>query len=260
MSGVAGNAAENVDADWSTVTPGSTRAFLVEAFNRILITRLHFTKRPGQQPFKRGITVFEEKDDLLPFEEAKLYGHNATHALAAYLAALRNLGYIADLTTQPGLMPFLRDAFIAESGAALMRRWRGRDALVHAHRLCCLRRRPAAAHGQSVPARQRRARRPRPTAQAGLGRPPDRHDARRYRAGRRPAPLRVGAAAALVMLHPELLSNAAPDIAALLAPLWGAAADGAEERGAVLELIGAGLRTLQAWQAQGYPDLQAFIG
>ena len=129
MSGVAGNAAENVERGLVTVTPGSTRAFLVEAFNRILITRLHFTKRPGQQPFKRGITVFEEKDDLLPFEEAKLYGHNATHALAAYLAALRNLGYIADLTTQPGLMPFLRDAFIAESGAALMRRWRGRDAL-----------------------------------------------------------------------------------------------------------------------------------
>ena len=62
------------------------------------------------------------------------------------------------------------------------------------------------------------------------------------------------------MLHPDLLSNATPDIAALLAPLWGTAADGAEERQAVLELIAAGLRTLQAWQAQGYPDLQAFVG
>ena len=36
--------------------------------------------------FKRGITVFDEKGTLQPFEEAKLYGHNAAHALMGYLA------------------------------------------------------------------------------------------------------------------------------------------------------------------------------
>ena len=42
-------------------------------------------------------TVFEEKDHLLPFEEAKLYGHNATHALAAYIGAVRGVTQIAEL-------------------------------------------------------------------------------------------------------------------------------------------------------------------
>ena len=41
--------------------------------------------------FARGITAFIEKDDLLPFEEAKLYGHNAIHALIGYLAHERGL-------------------------------------------------------------------------------------------------------------------------------------------------------------------------
>ena len=260
MSGVAGNAAENVARGLVTVTPGSTRAFLVEAFNRILITRLHFTKRAGQQPFKRGITVFEEKDDLLPFEEAKLYGHNATHALAAYVAALRNLGYIADLTTQPGLMPFLRDAFIAESGAALMRRWHGRDALFT----------PVGYAAYADDLLQRMVNPYLHDSVERVGRDPQRKlgwDDRligtmrvAIAQGVSPRRYALGAAAALVMLHRELLASTTPDIAALLAPLWGAAADGAEERQAVLELIADGLRTLQAWQAQGYPDLQAFAG
>jgi mannitol-1-phosphate/altronate dehydrogenase len=80
MSGLVGG-----DGALPPVTPGGSRAFLVEAFNRILISQVRF---PDNAPFERGLSVFEEKPDLLPFEEAKLFGHNATHALAAYLAAL----------------------------------------------------------------------------------------------------------------------------------------------------------------------------
>ena len=75
--------------------------FLVEAFNRILISQVSFPPMDGEPGFQRGITTFVEKEDLLPFEEAKLYGHNATHALAAYLGSLRGLGRIADLRQDP---------------------------------------------------------------------------------------------------------------------------------------------------------------
>src|ERR1039458_5305841 len=81
MSGVV-TAPEQIKAEGlACLVEGSPRALLVEEFNGILITQIRL---PG---FKRGIEVFVEKPDLLPFEEAKLYGHNAVHALMGYLAA-----------------------------------------------------------------------------------------------------------------------------------------------------------------------------
>jgi mannitol-1-phosphate 5-dehydrogenase len=111
-------------AELEPMTPNSSRAFLVEAFNRIFVSRV----RLGRD-FRRGIEVFEEKDDLLPFEEAKLFGHNATHALAAYLAAAAGMEKMADLRRLPGFVPFLRDAFVEESGRALIARHGGSDEL-----------------------------------------------------------------------------------------------------------------------------------
>src|SRR5208283_3292260 len=99
------------------------------AFNRILISQVSFPPASGKADFQRGIDAFVEKEDLLPFEEAKLYGHNATHALAAYLCALRGLPYIADLRRDPDLLGFVRDAFLKESGEALIRKHAGKDRL-----------------------------------------------------------------------------------------------------------------------------------
>jgi mannitol-1-phosphate 5-dehydrogenase len=129
MSGVVTDSGEMEAQRLITITPGAARAFLVEAFNRILISRIIFAETDDETPFRRGITVFEEKADLLPFEEAKLYGHNATHALAAYLGAIRGVEYIADLRNMPGMLSFLRAAFIQESGEALIRKHAGIDPL-----------------------------------------------------------------------------------------------------------------------------------
>ncbi len=101
------------------MTPNTPRAILVEEFNRILISRITL---PG---FARGIKVFVEKDDLLPFEEAKLYGHNAIHALIGYLADHKGLATIADAGRDAQIMRIARAAFIDESGAALIRRHAG---------------------------------------------------------------------------------------------------------------------------------------
>ncbi len=106
------------------VTPGGNRAFLVEEFNRILIGRVHFAGEQGDGgDFVRGIQVFTEKDDLLPFEEAKLYGHNAMHALAAYLGAFAGKQVMSDLPQLPGLLPFVRGAVLREPGVALIHKY-----------------------------------------------------------------------------------------------------------------------------------------
>jgi len=99
------------------MAPGIERAFLVEAFNKILVTKCQLHN------FTPGISVFIEKEDLLPFEEAKLYGHNAIHALLAYLGAFRGCRKMAELAKHSDLMAIARSAFIDESGAALCRKY-----------------------------------------------------------------------------------------------------------------------------------------
>jgi mannitol-1-phosphate 5-dehydrogenase len=100
------------------VVPGADRAVLVEEFNRILISRC-------PEGVQRGISVFEEREDLLPFEEAKLYGHNAIHALLGYLAAGEEYEVMSRLRENGALMDLGLRAFTEESGAAMIYRHAG---------------------------------------------------------------------------------------------------------------------------------------
>ena len=118
MSGVV-PATDNLAA----ITADLPRALLVEEFNRILITQISLPN------FQRGIQVFAEKPDLLPFEEAKLYGHNAVHALLGYLAHRRGYQFMSELAADAELMRLGREAFLNESGPALMARRGGLDPL-----------------------------------------------------------------------------------------------------------------------------------
>ena len=119
MSGVHENTAGLVP-----VVPSSNRAYLVEAFNEILISCIRFN---FDEPFVRGISAFQEKEDLEPFEVAKLYGHNAVHALAAYSGMVCGVDRVSELRALPGMMEMLRHALVEESGAALMARFAGVD-------------------------------------------------------------------------------------------------------------------------------------
>lgn len=123
MSRVVRDATEITDAELLPFVEGGARAYLVEEFNRILVSQVTM---PG---FTRGITVFTEKADLLPFEEAKLYGHNAIHALLGYLCRQRGWRFVADAAQDPELMRFAREAFLEESGRALIARRAGVDDL-----------------------------------------------------------------------------------------------------------------------------------
>ena len=110
-------------------TPSADESFLVEAFNHILVTRPSLPRLPNRSPYARQITVFDEKDDLLPFEEAKLYGHNALHATAAYLGWMKGLDDMAQLSAAPDILLLARRAAQDEAGAALCRRYAGLDPL-----------------------------------------------------------------------------------------------------------------------------------
>ncbi len=123
MSGVV-SGAEPIRAEGlACLAEGFERAFLVEEFNRILISRI------ALPDFRRGIKVFIEKPDLLPFEEAKLYGHNAVHALIGYLARRNGCRFMSEAAGDRRLMALAREAFVAESGPALIARHKGLDPL-----------------------------------------------------------------------------------------------------------------------------------
>jgi len=125
MSGVITDQAELRENGLATITTALPSAFLVEEFDRILVSRVD----PEAGVLHPGIPVLREVDDLEPFEDAKLLGHNATHALGAFLGQLLGLTLFADLREVPGAMDFLRAAFIEESGATLRARHAGADPL-----------------------------------------------------------------------------------------------------------------------------------
>jgi mannitol-1-phosphate/altronate dehydrogenase len=101
----------------SPVVPGYSNAFLLEAFNHIL------ADRSTLRDFSPGIPSFVEKDKLLPFEEAKLYGHLAIHAMLAYLGGYKGLKSMTRVCENRVLMEIARDAFIHESGRALCKKY-----------------------------------------------------------------------------------------------------------------------------------------
>jgi len=85
------------------IAPGFGRAFLVEEFNHILTGRISL---PGFEP---GIKVFEQKDNLLPFGEAKLFGHNAINTMLGFLGRRLGVELMSELKGKPDIMKLARD-------------------------------------------------------------------------------------------------------------------------------------------------------
>jgi mannitol-1-phosphate 5-dehydrogenase len=255
MSGVITDLAELRARGLAPVTRVEKRAFLVEAFNQILISTVKFND-PSAASFSRGISVFLEKPDLLPFEDAKLYGHNATHAAAGYLASLAGLRRIAQLRNLVGAMEFLRAAFIEESGAALIRRHGGVDPLFtpEGYR----------AYADDLLGRMTNPHLGDTTARVG-------RDVRRklgwddrligiVRAalaeGIRPRRYALAAAAALKILAPELAGDqpAGP----FLKKIWGEIPPGPELDRVIAE-VEDGRKILHRWSSEKFPDLEQLM-
>lgn len=233
------------------VAPGLDRAFLVEAFNRIYISQIQRpVDGPAWRAFRRGVEVFIEQPDLAPFAEAKLYCHNAGHALAAYLAHQLGLRRIDELRQRPDILDFVRSAMIEESGTALCARFAGVDPLFTPEGV--------RAYSDDLLARMTN-----PFVRdtvARVGRDPARKlgwDDRLVGAMRRalaagvtPRRYALGVAAALAWLE-----IAPAQAAGYLRALWQPDAPAADEQRAVLAAVEEAVQRLQHWIDQNFISL-----
>ncbi|MCK5853018.1 hypothetical protein KAH27_08330, partial [bacterium] len=121
MSGVIQDEITIGELDLDTITHESSLAVLVEEFNAIIVSKINLTG------FAKGISVFVEKDNLLPFEEAKLFGHNAVHSMLGYLAYLRNYDYMSEIKNDKEMWVYGETAFEKESGAFLLKKYKELD-------------------------------------------------------------------------------------------------------------------------------------
>ncbi len=258
MSGVISDPAEVRERDLSTIAAGVSRAFLVEEFNRILISRIRFDERSAEDSFSRGITIFDEKDDLMPFEEAKLYGHNATHALAAYLGSIRGVPRILDLRAYPDIIEFVRSAFLEESGGALIRKHAGVDRLFT----------PAGYQEYADDLLERMLNPYLRDTVDRVGRDPKRKLGWEDRLigtmrvalsqGIQPRRYAVGAAAALAVLDPQILEAGLPAVD-LCNAIWRTNSPARREKEEILQLIEGGRSVLRRWRQSGYAALPAAL-
>jgi mannitol-1-phosphate 5-dehydrogenase len=235
-------AAHDLAPMWPEVAPD--RALLVEDYDRLLIDEVTL------EGFERGITTFEEKPDLLPFKEAKLFGHNGTHAIAAYLAGFRGATRMTELRAMEDMLRFLRAAFLEEAGAALIRKYAGFDPLFTPEGFAdfvdgVLTR---MINSYLLDTVTRVGRDPRRklgwedrlvgTIRLGLTYGVD---TPRYA---------FGAAAALATLEPDVLARDVP-ARALLTAIWEPQGPELEEAAAVLSVIEAALPKFKAWARNG---------
>ena len=104
------------------LTPAADRGHLVEAFDKILIQSCCDIEQ-------RAVKGLIEKPELLPFEDAKLYGHNAVHFWLGLHAQRAGAQFMHEIAGDAELLMKARRAFVDESGKALCRKYAGVDNL-----------------------------------------------------------------------------------------------------------------------------------
>lgn len=236
--------------DLASLTPDSTQAFLFEPFNRIQVGHADFSET--RNSFLTGFPTFVVKDDLTPFHDAKFLGHNGIHAVGAYLGAAAGLQDLSQWTTFPGMMTFMRQAFIDEVGAGLIHHYAGVDELF-------------TATGFATFADDLLMRTVNPYLRDPIervGRDPERKlgwDDRlvgamriTHAAGIEPKRFALGTAAALHALD----RHADPNV--LLPALWRPSVPDAHEAATMLAYVQDGIVRFRQWQQAGYPDLSNF--
>ena len=102
------------------LAPGLEAGHLVEEFCTI-----YTSSAPGIENV--GIVGLYPKQDLYPFEEAKLYGHNASHFALGMMAKARKCTYMSEVAAFPEAMQEVKNLLINECGAALCKKFAGVD-------------------------------------------------------------------------------------------------------------------------------------
>ena len=108
------------ESELPPLAPGYVKGHLVEEFCTI-----YTTDAPGIENV--GIVGLYPKKDIYPFEEAKLYGHNASHFLLGILAAQKGCRYMSDAVQYPEIVEMCRQALLTECSPALCKKFKGVD-------------------------------------------------------------------------------------------------------------------------------------
>jgi mannitol-1-phosphate 5-dehydrogenase len=256
MGGLITDPAEVTALGLAPISSALPSAFLVEEFDRILVSRID--PSGGAGAIHPGMTALREVEDLVPFEAAKLLGHNAIHALAGFLGSLLDLRLVTELERVPGAMAFLRAAFIEESGRALIARYAGADPLftpdgfaAFADDLLGRMVNPYLADTIARSARDPRRKLGWDDRLVGL--------VRLGLVDGVPTPrVAMGVAAALEALRRDEAPRG-EDASALLRSCWPEDVPTVEAR-AVLEAVGEGARWLERWRAGGFPAVASVAG
>ncbi len=108
------------ECDLPPLAPGAKAGHLVEEFNTI-----YSSTAPGLEAFAPA--GLHQKADLHPFEEAKLYGHNAAHCVLGL--ALRQVGAqsMSEAVKYPAILAEVEECLKAECGRALCQKYAGVD-------------------------------------------------------------------------------------------------------------------------------------
>jgi len=109
------------------LTDNASRAFLVEDFNKIIIEKIQI---PAEPDFQTGFPSFDQVENIAPYEDVKLLGHNSTHFLLACLGALKGYRFMSDFVSSygvakdPDFIDIGRRALIEESGKMLIKKYK----------------------------------------------------------------------------------------------------------------------------------------
>lgn len=105
--------------DLVAMVPDLERVFLVESYDRIIAGRVPELCSGGR------MSSLVEVEDLRPYQELKLFGHNAAHAMLGFVARARGIERMPTLRKLPTVLRAVGEIITFESGATLQRRWPG---------------------------------------------------------------------------------------------------------------------------------------
>lgn len=103
------------------ITPESKDALLVEDFDKIIIEK---PKIPEKFRYKSCFDRFFPADDIMLYEELKLFGHNAVHSLLGFLGKLKGYQFMSQYNGDSDFGYIGVDALINETGFWYKRKYK----------------------------------------------------------------------------------------------------------------------------------------
>ncbi len=103
------------------ITPESKQALLVENFDRIIIEKENLSKKYS---FKTAFSGFYPTGDIDLYEERKLFGHNAVHALLGFIGKLKGYKFMSQYNGDVDLGYIGVDALVEETGTWFRKKYK----------------------------------------------------------------------------------------------------------------------------------------